>query len=140
MMKHLAFIFIAVLTACEVEENTPAVAPVDDFDEAMAMLVKQGTFVGIGGHTASGMASIYENSNGHKVVVLDPYESQNGPDLKVYLSKNVGASSYINLGGLKATIGKQSYAIQGNPSIADYTYVHIWCEKFSVEFARAPLQ
>jgi hypothetical protein len=112
---------------------------VDNFDETSATLIKQGTFTGIGGHAASGVASVYE-SNGLKVVVLDPYSSQSGPDLKVYLSKNVGATTYINLGQLKSTDGKQVYGIPGNPSIDEYTYVHIWCEKFSVEFARAPLQ
>jgi hypothetical protein len=139
MMKKVLLIFIASLLSCEVDENTPTTPLVDNFDETSATLIKQGTFTGIGGHTASGKASVYE-SNGQKVVVLDPYSSQNGPDLKVYLSKNVGATSYINLGQLKSTTGKQTYAIPGSVTLSEYTHVHIWCEAYSVEFARAPLQ
>ena len=138
-MKRALIVFIAILISCEVEENTPSTPLADNFDETSATLIKQGTFTGIGGHTASGKASVYE-SNGQRVVVLDPYSSQNGPDLKVYFSKTVSASSYINLGMLKSTMGKQVYTIPSTVDVNEYGYVHIWCEKFSVEFARAPLQ
>jgi hypothetical protein len=138
-MKRMLLIFIASLLSCEVDENTPTTPPPTNFDETSATLIKQGTFTGIGGHTASGKASIYE-SDGQRVVVLDPYSSQNGPDLKVYLSRNVGATSYINLGQLKSTMGKQTYAIPSVVNVDEYTYVHIWCEAYSVEFARAMLQ
>lgn len=133
-MLLLMFIF-----SCEVEENVPTKPIDDDFDVATATMLKQGTLMGIGGHTASGSVTLYDQ-NGQKFVVLDPYSSQNGPDLKVYLSKNVNASSYINLGPLKSITGMQSYAVPGNPNIAEYPYVHIWCEQFSVEFGRAELQ
>lgn len=138
-MKRMLLIFIASLLSCEVDENTPTTPPPTNFDDTSATLIKQGTFTGIGGHTASGKASIYE-SDGQRVVVLDPYSSQNGPDLKVYLSRNVGATSYINLGQLKSTMGKQTYAIPNAVNVNEYKYVHIWCEAYSVEFARAMLQ
>ena len=127
------------MLSCTVEENTPKKPVDDDFDITSATLVKQGNLVGINGHTVSGTANIYID-DGKKFVVLDPYESQNGPDLKVYLSKDVNASSYINLGPLKSVTGKQAYALPGNANINEYTVVHIWCEKFSVEFGRALLQ
>lgn len=139
-MKRFCFILLlAAIVSCEVEQNTP-VKPADDvFDEATATVIKQGMLMGIGGHTASGTATIYDN-DGKKFVVLDPYTSQNGPDLKVYLSKNVNATSYLNLGPLKSTMGKQVYAVPGNPDIGQYLYVHIWCEQYSVEFGRAEMQ
>jgi hypothetical protein len=71
--------------------------------------------------------------------VFDPFESQNGPDLKVYLSKTENASEYINAGKLMSTMGRQTYPVPGMPNLSQYPYVHIWCEAFSVEFARAPL-
>jgi hypothetical protein len=136
----VASIFLTVLIfACAVEENAPSKPIDDDFDVASATLLKQGTLIGIGGHIANGTANLYDD-NGQKFVVLDPYESQNGPDLKVYLSKDVEASSYINLGALKAISGKQTYAVPGNPNINEYTFVHVWCEQYSVEFGRAALQ
>lgn len=127
------------LVSCQEENNTPTKPVNDTFDTASATLLKQGMLMGIGGHTASGTASIYDQG-GKKYVVLDPYSSQNGPDLKVYLSTTVGATSYINLGALKSTTGKQVYVVPGNPNIAQYPYVHIWCEQFSVEFGRAEMQ
>ena len=39
------------------------------------------------GHTVSGTVKIYDDA-GKKAVVLDPFSSQNGPDLKIYLSKD----------------------------------------------------
>jgi hypothetical protein len=72
--------------------------------------------------------------------LLDPFSSQNGPDLRVYLSKDANASSYISMGKLKSTTGKQSYEVPGNPDVADYKYIMIWCEQFTVVFGRAELQ
>jgi hypothetical protein len=72
-----------------------------------------------------------------KVLLLDPFSSQNGPDLRVYLSKDASGGSFINLGRLKSTTGKQSYDIPGNPNLDEYSYVLIWCQQFSVGFGRA---
>ncbi len=95
-------------------------------------------FVGLDGPT-TGTASIYDQG-GVKYVVLDPLNANNGPDLKVYLAKDINAKDYIRLGSLKSTTGKQSYAVPGTPTISDYNYVHIWCEAFSVDFARAEVK
>lgn len=139
-MKNFLFALLLITTvSCAIEQNTPVNPANDMFDEATATVLKQGTLVGIGGHTASGTATLYDN-DGKKFVVLDPYMSQNGPDLKVYLSKDVNASSYLNLGALKSTMGKQVYAVPGNPNTTQYPYVHIWCEQYSVEFGRAEMQ
>ena len=136
-MKKLILLCI-VLVGCTADNavpTTPAAPPT--FDPATAQLLKMGTLEGVG-HTVSGTAAIYE-SNGKKYVLLNPYSSQNGPDLKVYLSKDVNASSYINLGKLKSTGGSQSYEVPGRPDLAEYTHLHIWCEQFSVVFGRAAL-
>lgn len=139
-MKKLLFVLLLIATvSCAIEENTPVKLADDMFDETTATVLKQGTLIGIGGHTANGTATLYD-SDGKKFVVLDPYMSQNGPDLKIYLSKDVNASSYLNLGALKSTMGKQVYAVPGNPNITQYPYVHIWCEQYSVEFGRAEMQ
>jgi hypothetical protein len=138
-MKKLLNLCLCIIIVSCVEENVASTAPIDDtFDTTTANVVKDGAFVGIG-HTASGTATVYD-SGGVKTVVLDPFSSQNGPDLKVYLSKDKSATSYIRLGVLKSTNGKQSYPVPGNLSLNEYQYVHIWCERFSVEFARAELK
>ncbi|NJN42235.1 MAG: DM13 domain-containing protein [Flammeovirgaceae bacterium] len=66
--------------------------------------------------------------------------TENGPDLKIYLSLNESATNYINLGDLKSTTGKQSYDIPDNTVISDQMYVHVWCQDFSVNFGQAKLQ
>jgi hypothetical protein len=140
-MKTILTIFLGLLLfACQPEDATPTTtvggnAP----DLSQAKLLKTGMFTGIGGHTASGTARVYE-LNAKFYIVFDPYSSQNGPDLKVYLSKDEKATAYIRVGKLMSTMGKQTYEVPGNPNLADYPFVHVWCEQFSVEFARAPLQ
>jgi hypothetical protein len=61
-----------------------------------------------------------------KIVVLDPFTSQNGPDLKLYLSKDQNASQYINLVALKSTT-VNIVRITGTPDLAEYKFVLVWC-------------
>jgi hypothetical protein len=138
MKKLILFSLFLFLIACEPDDNTPVTPVNDTFDTTQATLVKKGTLVGIG-HMASGTASIYER-DGKYTVVLDPYESQNGPDLKIYLSKDADATEYVRLGNLKSTTGKQSYGIPDNTNVADFGFVHVWCERFTVVFARAEVK
>ena len=141
-MRILSFSILTILAvACsDVEENTP-VAPVKDDFDPMAMSVglsREGKLMGVG-HSVTGDVKVYD-SNGALVLVLDPFTSQNGPDLKVYLSKDQQATDYINLGPLKSVNGKQSYDISGMPDLNQYKYVMIWCQKFSVLFGIAELK
>lgn len=139
MKPILFFCMLTLVVACQPEEAVPVNPPAKDtIDPGKAVLLKQGTIVGIN-HTASGKASLYEQ-DGSKIVFLDPFSSQNGPDLKVYLSKDAGASDYIKLGVLKSTMGSQSYTVPVEINANDYHFVHIWCERFSVEFARAEIK
>lgn len=139
-MKTSFILFAAIFfMACQSDDATPE-TPVTqaEFDVTKATLLKQGMLEGVN-HTASGTASLYE-SGGKKIILLDPYESQNGPDLKVYFSKDIDANEYIRLGPLKSTTGMQWYEVPGNPDVSKYNYVHIWCEKFTVVFGRAEIK
>jgi hypothetical protein len=136
----IALLCLLFIACSEDESNTPA-QPIDDpFDptEMNATLLKQGTLTGVG-HTVSGTVKVYDD-NGKKVVVLDPFSSQNGPDLKVYLSTDDKASKYLNLGALKSTTGKQSYDVTGAPDLSEYKYALVWCQEFSVLFGKAELK
>ena len=141
MKSILIFCVLMVSLSCnEIEDNTSMVPVTDDFDPGSmdVMLLKEGVIEGVG-HTASGTAKIYREGN-NSVIVLDPFNSQNGPDLKVYLSSDEKATKYLNLGPLKSTTGKQSYDVTGMPDLSEYKFVLIWCEQFSVLFAKAELQ
>lgn len=141
MNKFTFFFLLFACFACnEDDDNTPT-APVDDpFDpmETGIELLREGTLSGVG-HTVSGTVKIYDDG-GKKVIVLDPFMSQNGPDLKVYLSTDQNAGQYINLGPLKSTTGKQSYDVTGMPDLDQYKFVLVWCQEFSVLFGKAEMK
>lgn len=136
-MKNIinAVFVIVVCMSCTPDDATPELPADDNFDPATAMLLKTGMLEGVN-HTATGTVSIFYRDGRH-TVLLDPFESQNGPDLKVYFAKSVDASEYINLGPLKSTTGKQSYNVPTGTNIDAYPFVLIWCEKFTVIFAKS---
>lgn len=138
MKQILPLAIIVMLLSCKDQDATPTGPVNDTFDPSMAMLIKGGSLVGVG-HTVNGTATIYEKSS-MKTVLLDPFSSQNGPDLRVYLSKDDNAASFISLGKLKSTNGKQSYEVSGNPDVTDYKFVLVWCEEFKVLFGKAELK
>ena len=138
MRNLIRTLVLAFLAGCSAESNNTPAPVVDTFDPTKATLLKTGVLMGVN-HTASGTAAVYEQ-NGSYIVLLNPFNSQDGPDLKVYLSKDVSATSYLRLGMLKSTSGKQSYLVPAATDITVYHFVHIWCEKFTVEFARAEVK
>jgi hypothetical protein len=66
---------------------------------------------------------------------------RNGPDLFVYLSPSADgyAEGALNLGGLKATDGSFNYEVPEGTDISQFKSVIIWCRRFTVLFAVAPL-
>jgi hypothetical protein len=139
-MRWISVIALVImLMACQPEDAVPTNPVTEvDFNVSQATLLKKGVLQGID-HVASGTAHLYDN-DGKKFIYFDPFSSQNGPDLKVYLSKDVNASDYIRLGPLKSTMGMQAYAVPVNCDVTQYHYVHIWCEKYTVVFARAEIK
>lgn len=139
-MRNFAAIFLLIsLIACEEESNTPTKPIDDDFDPGTAVKLKMGNFSGVSGHSVAGTVALYELA-GTITLLLDPFQAQNGPDLKVYLSKDANAGTYISLGSLKSTTGKQSYEIPTGYNINEYPYVLVWCQQFSVGFGRAQVE
>ncbi len=141
-MKKIFLVFVVLfsISCSEDDDKTPTTPIVDSFNpmEAGVMLLKEGTLAS-SAHTVSGTVKIYDDA-GKKVMVLDPFSSENGPDLKVYLSTDQKATEYINLGALKSTTGKQSYVVTGMPDLDQYKYVLIWCQQYSVLFGKSELQ
>ena len=100
-----------------------------------------GVFVGVGDgiHDAQGKAYTIPLEGGKDVLRLENFKSTNGPDLYVYLSKDKGASEFINLGKLKANNGNQNYDIPNEVNLAEYNQVLIWCKAFGVLFGSAEI-
>ena len=89
-------------------------------------------------HPTSGTASILETNNTF-VLRFENFKTDNGPGLYVYISADLEASDYINLGMLKVTEGDFNYEIDSEIDLNTYNNVLIWCEPFSVLFGYAEL-
>lgn len=137
-MKKMLWALVLIVVGCQQENATPTSPAKSTFDASTSTLVKSGTFVGVA-HAVSGKASVYEKS-GAFIVLLESFSTENGPDLKVYLSSDEKASNYVKLGNLQSTMGRQSYNVPSGTDVNKYSYVHIWCEQFTVNFGEAKLQ
>ncbi len=93
---------------------------------------------GTTGHPASGTARIVE-ADGKKYVRYENFQTINGPDIYVYLSKDLGAKEFVSLGKVKATEGNINYEIPAGVDVSQYPYVLTWCKTFGVLFNSADL-
>lgn len=97
-------------------------------------------------HATAGRALILEEPDGTRFLRFEDLETSNGPDLHVYLSE-VPASDdwyaygerFVDLGKLKGNVGDQNYEIPAGLDLSKYRSAVIWCKRFSVGFAVAPL-
>jgi hypothetical protein len=91
------------------------------------------------GNDTRGDAKVIPVESAEPVLRLEDLIVTNGPDLYVYLATNKSGSDFVNLGGLKANIGNQNYAIPTGTDMTKYDTVLIWCTAFSVLFGSAEL-
>lgn len=102
----------------------------------------RGTFVEQGGHNIEGgEAVVLRRPDGSRLLVLDQLNSQNGPDLQLYLSPSAGGDvdGGTLLAPLKGNVGTQSYELPDGVDLAALPNVVIWCERFSSPFGTATL-
>lgn len=110
-------------------------------------LLRSGEFHSVA-HEGTGTASIYELPDGKRVLRLENFEVLNGPDLYVWLSAAADADNartildnqYAELGRLKGNQGNQNYELPADLDVSTFNSVTIWCRRFSVNFATAPLK
>lgn len=133
-------ITLILLASC-VKENTPLTPPVNPnpVDTMIAGLRYSGEFQNGPFGTVRGYARVYQQNNQY-FLLLDSFSSSNGPDLYVYLSKEVQPVNYISLGRLQAVTGNQEYAISGSPEFSQYKYALIHCQRFNHLFGVAELR
>jgi hypothetical protein len=120
--------------------NSSAAAP------SMAQVLASGNFHDVA-HKGVGQATIYQLGSGQRVLRFTNFETSNGPDVHVYLvatkdasdSETVRRSGFVEVGALKGNIGDQNYEISSDLDLNKYRAVTIWCKRFGVNFATAPL-
>jgi len=100
-------------------------------------------------HSTSGRATVYQGTDGKKILRLTHFKTSNGPDVHVilvatrdakddanFLSGNV---ERVELGKLKGNEGDQNYELPGNVDLTKFQTVSIYCERFNANFGAAPL-
>ncbi len=53
--------------------------------------------------------------------------------------ETVKKSAFIDLGSIKGNIGDQNYELPAGVDLSKYRNVTVWCKRFGVNFATAPL-
>ena len=126
------------------EQLVTATASAQPGDDAAPQnrLVSTGEFEAAS-HPGSGTASIIEKADGEAVLTFEDFETDNGPDLLVYLvpadSPAGSDKGAVDLGALKGNKGNQQYAIPAGTDLEQDWRVVVWCRAFTVSFTEAPL-
>jgi hypothetical protein len=116
----------------KVDEALPeSVVGIDDIPSGASV-------TGTTGHPASGTARVVE-ADGKTYIRYENFKTINGPDLYVYLAKDLDATEFVDLGRLRATEGNVNYEVPVGVDVSQYRYVLVWCKAFSVLFNSADL-
>lgn len=99
-------------------------------------------------HPGAGKAIVYRLRDGSYTLRLENLDIFNGPDLYVYAvaagdaadDETVLESGFLNLGRLKGNQGNQTYALPDGFDPEEHRAISVWCRRFSVNFATAPLK
>lgn len=130
----------------EAAEELPGVAAGEaaavTFDE-----LARGDFAGFTGKHGTGTARLLAMDDGTHLVRFEDLDTSNGPDLRVYLSaapadgdEAAHDDDFVDLGDLTANRGDQNYTVPADVDVTRYRSVVVWCRRFSVGFAAAPLE
>ena len=113
---------------------------------AAPVAVASGSFEGRSSHSTTGSALLLPTATGSRILRLEDLRTDNGPDLRVYLSAagadasgSALADDFVDLGALKGNIGSQNYEVPSGTDLGKYRTVVVWCRRFSVAFGVAGL-
>ena len=107
--------------------------------DTTAVLKYSGVFASGPYGTVSGEAKIFKTGTKYELKLMS-FSGSNGPDLRVYLAKEMYPVTFIDLGALKATGGNQVYEITGAIDFTQYKYALIHCRQYNHLFGWALLQ
>ncbi len=118
----------------------------DVMDSGEPKVLSTGEFVSVG-HTGSGQVKLIDlGGDAGSVLRFENLDVSNGPDLRVYLSKNGDVTTsknlgdFVELGQLKGNKGNQNYVIPSSINVDQYNSVVIYCKPFKVVFNTANLE
>jgi hypothetical protein len=140
---------VAPVTSEQPEPSEPRASEPPVVTEAPApqiVTLAQGSFIPLGRYSGEGTAIVLNDGSEQRFVRFENFSTDNGPDLRVYLSaSDANADSaafdddFIDLGVLKGNIGDQNYEIPPDVDLSIYDTVVVWCVRFSTPFTAADL-
>jgi Electron transfer DM13 len=142
------FVIAPTLFDKEVNERVVTGRPVSDArdrDPAPTgnVQVAQGSFRSIA-HEGTGTAAVVELPGGERKLTLTEFETDAGPDLRLYVSTGDPAGGdlgeFEDLGALKGNVGNQQYTLPRGLNLGRHSTVVVWCRAFSVAFTSARLE
>ena len=122
----------------EINEEIPLQNTPESTESARVEISDAVPVVDTPAHPASGEVRIVK-SDGKTFVRYENYKTINGPDIQIWLAKDLKGSDYVNLGPLKATEGNINYEVPSGTDLSQYPYVLTWCEDFAVLFNSADI-
>ena len=138
-MKKIAFlsvVLVAVFSIVSCEKEGQLTKITTNQISATAVLKFSGVLSPTSGISGGGNVKI-SLDNGIYKLTLENYTIENGPDLKVYLSKTASTTSdFVNLGNATAST---VYTIPQQADLSVYKYVLIHCQQYNHLFATAAL-
>jgi len=134
-MKNIIIFFLIFLLVSSCKKSA-----LDNTNETLptGTVISSGNFVS-NSHTTSGTAKIISDAAGKKFLVIENLKTDNGPDMRIWLSPGTSGSPYQEVGPLKAVSGNFSYELNTTINHVTNNKVLIWCEDFSVLFGHAVL-
>lgn len=125
--------------------DTTASSPTTTTTDAGPVDIATGTFVSLD-HGTSGTVRVLELADASRFVRFEGLDTDNGPDLFVYLSTNPASGpeqgfddDYLDLGRLKGNQGDQNYELPPGTDLSRFQSVVIWCDRFDSAFGAADL-
>ena len=97
----------------------------------------KGTFQA-GAHTTTGEVFVFEEG-GVKKLGFTNFQTDNGPDLRIYLAEDKNAKNYTQVSG-DVKNGTYSVTLPDGADPTTKKFVLIWCKAFSVLFGSAELK
>ncbi|WP_430897225.1 MULTISPECIES: DM13 domain-containing protein [unclassified Paraflavitalea] len=141
-MKYSIFICIALfIAACSKTGNTlnEPTSSLPMLDTLSTNLIWRGDFENGFYGSCTGKVFIYKVGDTLKLR-LDDFRVSNGPDLKVYISKEAEPLNFYSLGSLQAFSGNQEYKIMQRIDFNAFKYVIIHCERYNHQFGKSVLR
>jgi hypothetical protein len=129
-----------------VNESFPTVNASSGSQGSGPRVLSAGQFHGVA-HSTEGKATIHELEDGKRVLRFTEFTTSNGPELWVYLvaaddakdKATVKNAGFIPVAPLKGNRGDQNYDLPADIDLEKYRSVTVWCRRFGVNFATAPL-